>query len=442
MTQDNHVAVSLRGELVMISSMMKRVLGNAMVGGAAALIAYSVAACDGFNPQGSGLPQDVNDMLSNAPLTEPTSKDIRPVPGLIDDHIFVRHGQVCAKGEQATSDNGKTVGIRIKQGENIPPPYDSATVLQNGWYLAYDSTENHQLAGLGSAIFNAEQHGNQLRWEAFGVISDKTGNDAFTSCVYPTLIYWDSNAFEMIAWQSDDNAELTFLNGFGNGLSELSGSFEDPLAQPKAVVPRGFGFGWRFTDDDHNLLQVAFDHGDPGPNLLGSDSIEWTSRTILKDNSADRTYGAFELVSVLSGPSVQELGVETTPDNPFPMQPRAPRSCQGFDTPTYYEKQYEVRVPSDFDFAFPKLNGWDMGHICDDDHLSEIGVWIEDIEFTKPPGEPGRLSFTVKSVYRNRDLQSGSHEPFYKLSIIGLNLRNGAGIPDDDWTALVVLLAS
>jgi hypothetical protein len=76
---------------------------------------------------------------------------------------------------------------------------------------------------------------------------------------------------------------------------------EPKFRNPRAVVPRGFGLLWDGTDDNE-VLQVGCDLGTPE---ISGNAISWTSQTILKDDSTVDDYYAAELVSVLSGTSVE-----------------------------------------------------------------------------------------------------------------------------------------
>ena len=97
---------------------------------------------------------------------------------------------------------------------------------------------------------------------------------------------------------------LTFVHSEGSdpgndtARRELPGAVQ--VSDPRAVLPRAFGFVWG-SDTDHHLLQAGFDLGTPVPS---GDTISWTSTTLWKDNSTRRDYYGSAIVSVLSGPSV------------------------------------------------------------------------------------------------------------------------------------------
>ena len=40
------------------------------------------------------------------------------------------------------------------------------------------------------------------------------------------------------------------------------------------------------------------------------------------------------------------------------------------------------------------LTGWDVQYLCNDQHVKEIGVWIDNWVFDTPtPGGPGRIRY-------------------------------------------------
>jgi hypothetical protein len=177
-------------------------------------------------------------------------------------------------------------------------------------------------------------------------------------------------------------------------------------------------------EDDHHLLQQAFDLGDSvtyvdSPNQA---SIAWISHTIFKDNSTRRDYVAAELVSILSGQSIAVI----QPD--FSITPRNQQSCPNIGTPTLHREQVVVNnVP--FDHAIPMLTGWNIGDVCEDHHVKKIGAWIEDWQYAKQPGAAtGTLTYTIASYFTDDgdgglfgSSSIGSAVPRYKVSILGFN---------------------
>ena len=79
-----------------------------------------------------------------------------------------------------------------------------------------------------------------------------------------------------------------------------------------------------------------------------------------------------------------------------------------------------------YKYAIPMLTGWDIGYEGTDQHVKQIGIWIDDIRWT--PGDPTRtLRYKVSSMVRDND----SDPPNYfrhKVTILGLGPATGAQI--------------
>jgi hypothetical protein len=86
-----------------------------------------------------------------------------------------------------------------------------------------------------------------------------------------------------------------------------------------------------------------------------------------------------------------------------------------------------------FDFAMPMLVGWDIGDVCTDHHVKEIGVWIDSWEYNP---DTHTLVYTVSSVFDD----DGSSVPFlgshskgsvgnYKVHILGFNKLRALPLP-------------
>lgn len=401
-------------------------LGYTMVVG----LAIMVVGCQ-FDPSGRAgnpiEPQTVNEnFASGAPaaLNEENRWTVYAEP----DRILVQHGYGCADASRGASED--QIGLRIEDFLEIPAEYgDTATVFLNGWRLEYTGGDHH-VKGLGVAIFDIQQTPHTLQWQAGGVLSDKNGDDAFKLCYYYTIVIWNASptAFDAIPAHSDQSAELTFVHpdgsdGESTALRILPGLFADPDHTPNAVLPRGFGMLWT-DDDDHHLLQQAFDLGDTFTFIDSQNqpSIAWVSQTILKDNSKRRDYVAAELVSILSGASIAVI----QPD--FSITPRDKESCPNIGTPALRREEVVVNnVP--FDHAIPMLTGWDIGDVCEDHHVKKIGAWIEDWEYTKQPdATSGTLTYTIASTFTDDgggglfgSSSRGTAVPHYKVSILGFN---------------------
>ena len=140
------------------------------------------------------------------------------------------------------------------------------------------------------------------------------GNDPYEWCYIYTLVFWHRDMFDwqlippqIAAWPYHTDAppeSLTFVHSEGSDPDNDTARRPLPatvqVSDPRAVLPRAFGFVWGDATD-HHLLQAGFDLGTPVPSGA---TISWTSRTLWKDNNDRRDYYGSAIVSVLSGPSV------------------------------------------------------------------------------------------------------------------------------------------
>ena len=85
-----------------------------------------------------------------------------------------------------------------------------------------------------------------------------------------------------------------------------------------------------------------------------------------------------------------------------------------------------------FDYAIPMLTGWDVGYICNDENVREIGAWLSDISYEKlPSAATGTLHYTFNSVLRDND-DEPLHRSDHRVTILGLNTEAAADpIPTD-----------
>ncbi len=415
---------------------VRYVIRHSVVVSLASVVASTFMACSferpGTGPDGISLddgiqPREVNLIWDNALVTRITQK--RRFTTFEDNLIRVDHGQSCSKANKALFQDGAgddRVGIRVDESAPMPSGYDAATVFLNGWRLVYDDKDHH-VQGLGTAIFDIEQDNQDLRWKAGGVISDKNGDDSFHWCYAYTIIFMHTNPLDLdvVPVDSDDRAELTFgfpdgYDGETSSLRRLNASVRDGIDAPRALLPRGFGV--MLTGKDRHLAQFALKYGDARPveaSRRSGGSLLWEFQTIFKDDATRHAYTAYELVSTLNGDSVSV----DQPD--FSIRPR-PRSCD-IELPDIGESQVNsqtivvANVP--YDYAVPMLTGWDIGTVCGDHHIRDIGVWIESFEYDQISR---RLTYTIKSRFIDSPdiIQSkGEQEPRYQVSILGFDAK-------------------
>ena len=385
------------------------------------LFALLLPACT-FEPPRADLPPGPLPFgLQMPPVATLVGRDSKMVfedPGA----LVAYQGRGCAE----TDESGEPVNLLVRQSQRIPREMERAAVILSGWQFLYRNGD-HELAGLATGIFDIrrvarDDGSHHLEWQAFGVIQDQNFDDPFRWCYTFTVLAWDSDAY---AVQIDQRNTRGFLGdpqgrnvpfGWETAL-QFHPSFVEPLpygGTVGAVLPRGFGFTWPEVDEDHNLLQLAYNL-DPGaafiaddkeytvprPDLGGTDQagrnyFSWETKTIFKDNALRRDYFTGELVSIASGPGLEAV------HPPFTIVPREDHdNCVSFGGPRLVNRSIGS-IP--FDVAIPVLTGWDLSYVCDDQHVEEIGIWIET--FAYDPGQPGprhdgRLDYRLRSVLRD-----------------------------------------
>jgi hypothetical protein len=415
----------------------RRTLGRlvaATVVGATVVTINLLQACS-FKP-GAALetPQDVYSVLDMSPYVTPTESDRETV---IDNAALrVEHGWSCAQAPQAAS--SEYVGLRIIENVELKPNFN-ATVFMNGWHLEYLNSDHHVI-GLGSTIFNVVQLNNELVWNAGGVISDDNGDDPYKWCYAYTVVEWSTVPYgpsfspflqrhiDMEAFVSDPRGHLMYVDGgTGDGsLHAIPGSFKVKGKKP----PRArllTGFGNAYLDDDHHVLQVGFDLG---PATIKARKIKWTSQTVLKDDSSPG-FRAAEVVSVLRGDSVNVWHPDTvvqvdgpgTPgnrSNDWTLAARSSSDCPNIGAA--FDKTYEYEIPNvPYDWAIPMLTGWDIGDICEDNHVKHIGAWIDSWTYVKNPGSStGTLHYVVRTNFGDDDNFPGMQDRV-KVDVLGID---------------------
>jgi len=303
-------------------------------------------------------------------------------------------------------------------------------------------------------------------------MSDLYGDDAYKWCYIYTLVFWYRDPsvihtplrpqIDALPFQVDDNpAPLIFAHPTGadpgndTARRALPGGVSLPYPLPRAVLPRGFGLTWSVaTEEDHNLLQAGFDLGTP---VASGNTINWTSTTLWKDNSARRDYYGAEMISILNGQGVQmlhpakvlrwsdSLGRWQLQSNTVPLSPHEPEGLGCVGGEELIQTRYSVQnVP--FDYAVPVLTGWQLEYPCSDHHVKKIGVWLTEFSYVRAPGAPtGTLYYTVESTLADEAF-FGDHggEALYNVSILGLNTLdtdgNGVGDACDSKPTLAPLL--
>jgi hypothetical protein len=375
-------------------------------------------ACSFTPPSSLETPEDVYAIIDAAPYVEATFRDrwvVVDEPG----KLHVQHGQSCASATEAASET--YVGMRIGESVRLPAGY-VGTVYQNGYDLRYDS-KDHEVVGLGAAIYNVHLLNDILFWDAGGVISDHNGDDDYRWCYAYTVVAWPKPAsgrfglpivplgpyLDIEAVHADRHAALIFTDKQVGSVHAIRGKYTSPGKPPRAVLPTGFASA--FSNDEHHLLQFGFDLGTP---TFRGKRARWRSTVVLKDNDV-RSFRSAELVSVLRGQSVRQFqpqhariesghGSPATVVNDIKLKARDDRSCGAVvGTPPVKQRTMAVTTPP-YRWAMPMLTGWDLAEICDDEHKRRVGVWISDFSYSRAPGESvGTLRYTISSTFVDKE---------------------------------------
>lgn len=409
-----------------------------------------------------------SDLSDKVPIKEPTASSQKVVfeqPGT----LIVFHGSACAKSEKS----GREDILKLQQTLELPTYATQATVFLNGWNLTYLS-KDHEVAGLGTLIGKISVERNTLKWQAAGILSDGNFDDAYSWCYYYTVIAWNPTQIDLSVDHKDGGCgsgdsnspiETNFFDYRNDGAGEttslvsVSSFLQNPAfenAPTVAILPRGFGFRWG-SCEDHHLGQIAYnlDHSDVfvekerkyrkqlqdvvltlpnNSSRVGSGFVSWQTFGIFKDNSTKRDYSLSELVSGMAG---NELRLIQPPFSILPTDDES-KPCQSEGGADGTEIVVE-NVP--FEVAIPMLTGWELGYGrqdsgCEDQHIAEVGIWINEWSYTKLPGaSTGTLRYKLSSRFRDQNSQPG-HYFRHKVAILGLRPTTGP-VPKDQFADLV-----
>jgi len=399
------------------------------------------------------------------PLTSQSSQIVFQDPGI----VIAIHGTGSAK---LTS--GKTaMAIKVEQSVDIPPFANRATVFLNGWRLKYLTTD-HNLLGLGTAIlkirFNLREH--KLTWVAMGLIRDDDGKEGYDWTYRFTVIAWNNaqinaevdhgfvdptkgekeNYCSPSGGFTDNYFGYSNKNDTNTALSSVSSFIQNgafATSRTVAVLPRGFVLNWGWCGGDHHLFQLGYnlDHSEifaekgrkyhtkdgevdaPSTTTASqadSGFVSWNSYAILKDNDKRRDYGFDEVVSGMGGNDVRVL------QPPFSILPAEDYGWFGNwgcgivgSSPVRTEDFVIENVP--FEYAIPMLGGWELKQPCDDRHVREAGIWIDEWSYQKVPGATGgTLRYKLSSTLHDDGIPS--HKVAHKVAILGLRDLLGTNV--------------
>ncbi|MDR4497125.1 MAG: hypothetical protein MRK02_04255 [Candidatus Scalindua sp.] len=254
---------------------------------------------------------------------------------------------------------------------------------------------------------------------------------------------------------SSDPAETNFFDADNERTTTALSSFPTFLQNPDfaaskivAILPRGFAFNWRGGCEDHHLLQIGYnlDHSEifieqgkrykkkfdtVTPTLPNSASqvdsgyVSWETSSIFKDNNTRRDYAFGEIVSGLSG---SDVGIIQPPFSILPVEDVGGNTgCIYSNSGILKTEGFAIeKVP--YEHAIPMLTGWDLQYECDDEHVKEIGFWIDEIHYDKDPNvQTGTLSYKLFSILKDKNDDPGFNYR-HKVTVLGLKAVPG-GIP-------------
>lgn len=398
-------------------------------------------------------------LIEEASLAEPTDGSevlVLETPGV----IAVFHGFACAE----SSRDGREDVLKVAHTLPLPDYARDATVFLNGWSFEY-ADDDHHVAGLGTLVRDIRIEGRSLRWEVIGALGDHNFDDSYSWCYRYTVIAWNPSRLALVVDDDDrpcdpdsdlDPTDDNFFLADNERATTALASFPSFLVNPGfesgrsvAVLPRGFSVN--VAGNDHHLLQLAyglghseaFVEGDkayrkglgestplpaPSASLVsrnGSGFVSWETSAILKDNDGRRDFRLGEMVSGVGGPDV---GLIQPPFAVLPREDGGFFSASLGSAATVRTREYVVEnVP--FELAIPVLSGWELAYGGDDEHVTELGIGIDEWRYEKDPAAAvGTLRYTLTSVLRDKDGSPG-HFSQHKVTVLGLLPSSPGGVP-------------
>lgn len=401
--------------------------------------------------------------LNNAKPTEITDSSSVMIKEA-QDTLIIFHGTACAK-----SNTGGTQNIILMQGKQVLPPYvTDAAVFLNGWDHKY-LDEDHHYAGNGVAIVRIElgidaDRNKVLHWNTVGALSDDNFDDSYSMCYNYTVVGWNTSRIDISIDQDDgrcDTIDLVKSNFFetnNNGTATALSSFSSFLNSPDfitgneiAILPRGFAFGWSGCGD-HHLLQIGYnlDHNEEIMNdknyrkgstifnpsfpanvsKVDSGFTSWNTYTVLKDNDDRRDYRFSEVVSGMSGGDVRII------QPPYSLLPRNNTGIFGACNGSIHNAEFVVeKIP--FQYAIPVLSGWELGFLCNDHHITNMGIRIEDWSYViDPVTNLGTLRYKLSSAFNDKNNDDPNYSN-HKITIIGFRDLLPAKIASGNFADLI-----
>jgi hypothetical protein len=354
--------------------------------------------------------------------------------------IIAYHGSGCAASDEPRD-------LKVEESLDIPPYAANATVFLNGWDLQYRSSDNNVNA-FATVIGNIRLEEKTLKWNAAGVLRDKDFDNPYKWCYFYTIIAWNPSTVNLSVdhkdgCDTDDPIETNYFVARNEGTSAALSSFSTFLHNrglgftPVTIAPRGFSF--RVTEDvcdDRNLAHAGYnrDHSEifvksgtlykkaistvaalpvppnqPNLSLVDSGFVSWDTSAILNDDSGRFDYLFGEMVSAASGNDVAVI------EPPFSIIPEPVISCVSGPGPAVRSEEVEIdNIP--YEYAIPMLTGWDLQYDCDDNNVTEMGIWIDEWNYDR---SIGKLRYKLSSSLRDEDSKP-DFVTRHKVSVLGI----------------------
>jgi hypothetical protein len=396
------------------------------------------------------------DEIAHAPVVAASAE---PPTLVFEDFgtIKVMHGSGCAH-----LDKNKGIYLKVERSIDIPAYANKAAVFLNGWKLKYSGGDHHVealAAAIGKIKFEpATFEPAKLTWNAVGVLGDDGHDKAIDWCDWYTVVAWNDTNLHAFVDQGDaeyfcksggtpsasDNFFFAMNRGTTTALSWFPSFLYNanfPSGPTVAILPRGFGF----RGSDHHLLQVAhnLEHSErfiqswgykkadgelnplptPPTGRVGSGFVSWSTYGIFKDKHMRSGYELGELVSAMGGPDV---GIIEPPFSILPHEDMGGFFGACLDAPVGVKTEDVVIDNVPYAYAIPMLRSWELAYGCNDHHVREVGIWIDNLQYAKAPNaSSGTLSYRVSSTLHD---DSGHwHNYRHKVAILGL--RHLVGTP-------------
>jgi hypothetical protein len=416
------------------------------------IISILIESC-GFCPKNADIVCNFLDTTQIKKLTDSSQALSFEDPGT----IIVVTGSGCAESKKS----GTQEIIKVKGGMNLPAYATNAAIFINGWHLKYLNGDQH-IHGLASIIGNIQLNNNPdgsgktLNWQAGGTVADENFDNPYSWCYYYTVVAWNDANLVLTIDQKDgscdrgDAGNVNFYTADNGGTYTALSSFASFLHNPDfisektvAILPRGFGFEWNSCNDDHHLLQIGYnlDHSEkfiggnkylkrdetvPSPitdsaRYVDSGYVSWQTYTIFKDNDTRRDYQFGEMVSGFGGNDLEII------QPPFSILPIDGENAGALSSNGVVTQNVMIKnVP--FKYAVPMLTGWDLNYITDDQHVKEIGVWMDSVHYdVDPVTQKGILRYKLSSVLADDDNWPDFFSN-HKVTILGFKRNPGINI--------------